>query len=96
MTIYDYPVVMISVSIARLKARLSEYLRLVRRGRPLTVLLRDTPIARIVPIARETGLLEVRRPREGSPSIQEVPLPEPLGLHLDVVDLLLEERRVDR
>jgi len=40
---------MSNVRIADLKARLSEHLRAVRRGRSLTVLDRDTPIARIVP-----------------------------------------------
>lgn len=51
---------MSSVGIAELKARLSEYLRRVRRGRSLTVLDRDTPVARIVPFEPEPPL-EVRR-----------------------------------
>ncbi len=34
--------------IAELKSRLSEHLRSVRTGRTLTILDRDTPIARIV------------------------------------------------
>jgi prevent-host-death family protein len=38
-----------AVRIADLKARLSERLREVRRGRTITVLDRDTPIARLVP-----------------------------------------------
>ena len=58
---------MSSVRIADLKARLSEHLRAVRRGRSLTVLDRDTPIARIVPYD-ESEPLRVRRatrkPRE--------------------------------
>ena len=37
------------VGIAELKARLSEHLRVVRNGGTLTVLDRDTPLARIVP-----------------------------------------------
>ena len=39
------------VGIAELKARLSEHLRAVRKGRTVTVLDRDTPVARIVPYA---------------------------------------------
>ena len=35
-----------SVGIAELKARLSEHLKSVRRGRTLTVLDRETPVAR--------------------------------------------------
>ena len=38
------------VGIAALKARLSEHLRAVRKGRTITVLDRDTPVARIVPL----------------------------------------------
>jgi prevent-host-death family protein len=47
------------VRIADLKARLSEHLRTVRKGGSLTVLDRDTPVARIVPYATEG--LEVRQ-----------------------------------
>jgi prevent-host-death family protein len=36
--------------IAELKARLSEYLRAVRRGETIGVLDRETPVAQIVPI----------------------------------------------
>jgi prevent-host-death family protein len=51
--------VMKTVGIAELKARLSEYLKVVRKGRTLTVLDRETPVARIVPYAAEP--LEIRR-----------------------------------
>ena len=50
------------VRIAELKSRPSEYLRAVRRGRTLTVLDRDTPIARIVPYEPDAQGLAVRRP----------------------------------
>jgi prevent-host-death family protein len=49
---------MSDVGIADLKARLSEHLRSVRNGGTLTVLDRDTPIARIVPYAVQP--LEIR------------------------------------
>jgi prevent-host-death family protein len=48
-----------SVGIAELKARLSEHLRSVRKGRTLTVLDRGTPVAQIVPCAPEA--VDVRR-----------------------------------
>ena len=51
--------VMKTVGIAELKARLSEHLNLVRKGRTLTVLDRNTLIAQIVPFGAET--VEVRR-----------------------------------
>ncbi len=49
-----------NVRLAELKAHLSEHLRRVRGGRTLTVLDRDTPVARIVPYRAETPL-EIRR-----------------------------------
>ena len=93
MTIYDYHMVMKSVRIAELKARLSEHLRRVRRGHPLTVMDRDTPIARLVPYAPEPETLRVRQPLRKFPSLQQVPLPPPLKLKVDVVSLLLEDRQ---
>jgi len=85
-----------TVQIAQLKARLSEYLRGVRRGHELTVLERQTPIARIVPYANEPHGLTVRRPLPTSPGLHRVPLPPPLHVDLDVVALLLEERQGGR
>jgi prevent-host-death family protein len=75
------------VGIADLKARLSEHLKAVRKGRTITVLDRDTPIARIVPCAE--GPLEVRRAtrRPGS-----VPLPSPPSKPTDSLSLLLADR----
>ena len=40
-----------TVKVAELKARLTAYLRAVRRGHPVTVCERDTPMARLVPYA---------------------------------------------
>ncbi len=98
MVIDDYHETMKTVRIAELKARLSEHLRAVRRGHPLVVLDRDTPIARIVPYESREDLLVVREPSGEYASLQEVPLPPPtpLPLDLDIVDLLLEERQIDR
>jgi prevent-host-death family protein len=83
------------VRIAELKARLSEYLRAVRRGETIAVLDRDTPIAQIVPV-RDRTALRVRKPAPNSPPPNRVPLPKPLKLSIDVVDLLLEERQRNR
>ena len=95
MTGYDYLMTMTEVKIAQLKARLSEYLRRVRRGQTLTILDRETPIARVVPY-EEPGPLRVREPSSGGSELREVPLPPPLAVDLDVVDLLLEERQRER
>jgi prevent-host-death family protein len=80
------------VRIAELKSRLSEHLRAVRRGETIAVLDRETPVARIVPV-REGTTLTIRRPSAGAPPPNRVPLPKALGLEIDVVDLLLEERQ---
>jgi prevent-host-death family protein len=94
MTICDYHVVMKQTGIADLKARLSEYLRLVRRGDTITILDRETPIARIVPV--HGAGLHVRKPAAGAPPPNRVPLPPPANLPIDVLELLLEERQGER
>ena len=84
-----------TVRIAELKARLSEYLRAVRAGETISVLDRDTPAALIVPV-RERARLKVRKPAPGTPAPNRVPLPKPLKLDIDVVEVLLEERQPNR
>ncbi len=87
--------VMKQVRIAELKARLSEYLRAVRRGETIAVLDRETPVAQIIPV-REQVVLRVRKPAPGTPPPNGVRLPKPAKLKVDVVDLLLEERQGHR
>ena len=95
-TSYDYHVAMKGVQIAELKSRLSEHLRKVRAGRTVTVLDRNTPIARIVPYAESGSSLAVRAPLAGAPALKDIALPPPLRLRRDIVALLLEERQRDR
>jgi prevent-host-death family protein len=83
------------VRIAELKARLSEHLRAVRGGEVITVLDRDTPVARIAPI-RERATLRVRKPAPGTPRPGRVRIPPAQKLKIDVVRLLLEERQGHR
>ena len=80
------------VRIAELKARLSEYLRAVREGESVTVLDRETPVAQIVPV-RARSALRIRKRALGTPPPNRVRLPKPSKLKLDIVRLLLEERR---
>ena len=94
MTSSDYYMTMTKVRIAELKARLSEYLRRVRRGHTITVLDRETPVARLVPYT-EQEQLSVREPL-GRRRLHEIPLPPPPKLDFDVVELLLEERQVEK
>lgn len=96
MTSCGYHVTMNEIGIADLKSHLSEHLRKVRAGRSLTILDRDTPIARIVPWKADEGGLKMRSPVAGAPRLQDIPLPRPLKSVSDVVVLLLEERQGDR
>jgi len=96
MTTCDYHQTMKTVRIAEFKARLSEYLRIVRRGNTLVIQDRETPIARVIPYAKDSDGLSIREPLGVHATIQSVPLPPPLHLDFDIVELLLEERQVDR
>ncbi|HWP37510.1 MAG TPA: type II toxin-antitoxin system prevent-host-death family antitoxin [Gemmatimonadales bacterium] len=80
------------VRIAELKSRLSEYLRRVRRGHRITVLDRDTPVARLEPVTPGPAPLVVRRPAADAPKPRDVRLPPPLKLRVDILHLLAEER----
>jgi prevent-host-death family protein len=83
------------VGVAQLKARLSEYLRRVRRGETITVLDRETEIARILPL-EDADPLSVRSPSGSATRIQDIPLPPPLAAEVDVLALLREERQAER
>jgi prevent-host-death family protein len=79
---------MSDVRIADLKAHLSEHLRTVRNGGTVTVLDRDTPIARIVPYAAQP--LELRKARR---RLRDLKLPPRPSKRTDSVALLVEDRR---
>jgi prevent-host-death family protein len=81
-----------AVRIAELKARLSEYLRRVRRGRALIVTDRETPIAQIIPYQAGAAALTVRQPMPDAPRLAAIRMPPPLAIKADVVQLLAKER----
>src|SRR5262249_34231328 len=95
MTTCGHDVTMKAVRIAELKARLSEYLRAVRRGETIAVLDRDPPVAQIVPV-RDRTALRIRKPAPGALRPNQISPAKPLKLNVDVVELLLEERRAHR
>lgn len=91
MTISGYHMVMreeISVNIAELKARLSHYLKIVRSGRTVTVLDRDTPVAKIITHAASQRL-RVRKATRDHRKIKPMP---PTKRPIDSLALLLEDR----
>jgi prevent-host-death family protein len=77
-----------NVRIADLKARLSEHLRSVRNGGTVIVLDRDTPIARIIPVAAPS--LEIRKANR---RLRDLKLPSRLSKRTDSTAALVEDRR---
>ena len=88
MTTHDHNQVMRKVGIADLKAHLSEHLRKVRGGHTLTVLDRETPVARIVPYEADAPL-EIRRATRRP---KDLPLSAPPSAPTDSLSLLLADR----
>jgi prevent-host-death family protein len=80
--------------VAELKARLSEYLRFVRKGNEITVYDRNVPIARVVPYTT-AGPLVVRESVRKYTTLREIRLPHPLKLDVDPVSLLIEDRNTE-
>ncbi len=79
------------VRIAELKAHLSAHLKAVRKGQTVTVMDRETPIARIVPYREGAApRLRVRPPLR---KLHGAPLPPPLSVRVDSLGALLDERR---
>lgn len=87
--------VMKQIGIAELKARLSEFLRVVQGGESIAVLDRNRAVAHIVPILERSGL-RIRKPAADSPKPNKVSLPKPTHQKVDVLELLLEERQSHR
>lgn len=91
--------------ISELRDRLSYYLRRVRQGETIEVVDRETPIARLVPVApsalkagawvrrlQRSGLVKVG-PMNG---VQEILQKKPARKKTGVLDSLLQERREGR
>jgi prevent-host-death family protein len=77
-----------TVGIADLKAHLSQHLRAVRKGRTLTVVDRDAPIARLVPI--EAGPLEIRKATRQS---RDLPVSPATARSINSLAALLADRQ---
>ena len=81
---------MTKAGVAELKANLSAYLRRVRDGESVTVMDRDTPVARLVSLETDQRSgLRVRSARKDLAFLGQLP---PLRTRAEIVDLLLEER----
>jgi len=80
---------MTDVTVAELKAKLSEYLRRAQAGEPIVVVRHGTPVARLV--RYERPLIRITPPREPVADWFTPRLP-PLKLKRDVLEYLWEER----
>src|SRR5262245_38839626 len=92
-----------TTNVVQLKARLSEYMRLVKAGHEVVVTERGVPVARVVPLdAAERGATRrMRLSRAGLIKAGRGRLPKDLsqplrGNDAGVVDALLAERREPR
>jgi prevent-host-death family protein len=92
MTMSSHNGVMKDVKIADLKSRLSHYLRQVRAGETVTVLDRNTPVARLVPVDSGDDIV-ITKPAPNAPSLASLKLPKPPKIDVDIVSVLLEDRR---
>jgi antitoxin (DNA-binding transcriptional repressor) of toxin-antitoxin stability system len=81
--------------IAELKSRLSEFLRLVQSGESIAVLDRNRETAQIVRVMGRPGI-RIHKPAPKSPKLDKIAAPRSSRQDIDVLDLLLEERRNNR
>ncbi len=81
-----------AVNIADLKSHLSQHIREVRGGRVLTVLDRNTPVARLSPINSGDDVV-ITPPVEPVSSLAKLKLPPAARINTDVVRYLLEDRQ---
>ncbi len=80
------------VKIAELKSELSKHLRAVEKGAEIEVTDRDRPIARIVPASTGQPAVRIRAARI-PPAQFRMRRVKPVRWPVDMVDLLLEDRR---
>ena len=83
-----------TVNIARFKAQLSRYLRVVRKGEEIVVTDRNLPVAKVCPIREVAPFkLEVHRAVRDPSELRQLTYPRADGEPVDSLGFLLEERR---
>ena len=82
----------ITANIATLKARFSEYLRIVKGGKEVTVLDHKLPIAKIVPFETGSALKSILPQKNFSEIAKITIIPLKTRPKFDTLTLLLEER----
>jgi len=81
-----------SVGIAELRSQLSRYLRDVQRGESVLVVDRETPIARLTPFEAGDDFA-ISPPVLAKIPVGKLEMPVCPPVHVDVVELLLADRR---
>lgn len=81
-----------TVAVARLKTRLSQYLRDVRKGEEVVITSHSQPLARIVPMAPREGLA-IRRATKKWSDLKDFRGVKPLRPFDPVADLLADRAR---
>ena len=82
--------VMKSVSVAQLKSRLSQYLAAVKNGQEVTVTSHRHPIAKIVPLQKTPGDLQITPAKKPAAALTKI---KGLSLAVDLLGDLLADRR---
>jgi len=89
--------VMKSAQIAELKARLSHFLRLVRRGEEIVVLDRREPIAKLIRFSGDgRSQLTIRKPSKDPALLSKLRFEPVKDKRIDSLAFLLEERQTHR
>ena len=79
-----------SVSVARLKSSLSQYLEMVRKGKEIIVTSHRHPIARLAPLENDLSSLEIIPATKPISSLKKI---KGINLKVDPVAFLLADRR---
>jgi len=82
----------ITANIATLKARFSEYLRIVKDGKEVTVLDHKLPIAKIIPFEASSALKSILPQKNFAELAKTRIAPLKIKPKFDSLTLLLEER----
>lgn len=80
------------VAVSEFKAKLAKYLRLVRTGEEIDIRDRGVPVA-VLSSAKKTTPLEFIPPRKEAERLSQLKFSVRLDSRVDVVDLLLEDRK---
>jgi prevent-host-death family protein len=83
------------VKIAEFKSRLSEYLRLVRKGHEIVIKDRDTPIVRVVPYQGQPERLVTKLPTKSPSEIDKLPGIRPKKLKPGDLERAIRENKRD-